>query len=230
MRRAFADGDWLPEEETYLDWHAPRLAFTVELIRTYIDTFAVRTILDVGQHFLTLLLKQQFEPEITVSTLGWANPRFLRPGVANTHYEFDLTNCTHITEPPTANRYGLILLAETLEHLYVSPGYVLPFLAKLLQPGGVLIIQTPNAVALTKRLTMLRGRNPYELIREDLENPGHFREYTMSELVAYGREARLRPYQQLYCDYWRPRRWPLRAAQRLYPPFREGLTIAFTLR
>ena len=57
--------------------------------------------------------------------------------------------------------------------------------------GGVLVVQTPNAVSLPRRLAMLGGRNPYELIREDATNPGHFREYTAAELRRYAAVAGL---------------------------------------
>ncbi len=56
-------------------------------------------------------------------------------------------------------------------------------------PGGYLILQTPNGISLGRRLQMLAGRYPLEMIREDRNNPGHFREYTRDELIACGRAA-----------------------------------------
>jgi hypothetical protein len=44
------------------------------------------------------------------------------------------------------------------------------------------VLQTPNAASLRKRIKLLIGRNPYERIRVDRSNPGHFREYTVNEL------------------------------------------------
>jgi len=79
--------------------------------------------------------------------------------------------------------YDLIVFAEVIEHLYTAPERVLRFLHSLLAPGGALILQTPNAAALRKRLKLLAGRNPYERIRPDRSNPGHFREYTVAELL-----------------------------------------------
>ena len=52
-----------------------------------------------------------------------------------------------------------------------------------------LLIGTPNAVSLNRRVSMLVGRNPYERIRTTINNPGHFREYTTAELRAYGKAA-----------------------------------------
>ena len=80
------------------------------------------------------------------------------------------------------------MMAEVIEHLYTSPKLVLGCIATLLDKKGYLVIQTPNAVALRKRLKMLKGKHPYEMIRETRTNPGHFREYTIEELVLFGRE------------------------------------------
>jgi hypothetical protein len=59
---------------------------------------------------------------------------------------------------------------------------VLRCAATWLEPSGLLVLQTPNAAALFKRLKLLAGRNPYHMIRETRTNPGHFREYTLTEL------------------------------------------------
>ena len=87
--------------------------------------------------------------------------------------------------------YELIIMAEVIEHLYTSPSLVLGFLQSLLRPGGLLIVQTPNALAIGRRFKMLLGRPPFELIRENPYNPGHFREYTARELEKYGRQLGL---------------------------------------
>ncbi len=52
---------------------------------------------------------------------------------------------------------------------------------------------TPNAARIRNRLRLLAGRNPFEQLREDSRNPGHFREYTVAELLALGREAGFEP-------------------------------------
>ena len=82
-------------------------------------------------------------------------------------------------------------MAEVIEHLYTAPKLVLSFLRALLTDRGVLIIQTPNAAALHKRAELLLGRNPYELIRETTNDPGHFREYTKKELIRIAEDAGL---------------------------------------
>jgi hypothetical protein len=36
---------------------------------------------------------------------------------------------------------------------------------------------------------MLLGKNPFEMIRTTLDNPGHFREYTINEMTSIAQEA-----------------------------------------
>jgi hypothetical protein len=86
-----------------------------------------------------------------------------------------------------------------IEHLYTSPKLVLGFLRRLVSPSGVLLIQTPNAVSLTKRVKLLAGAHPYEKIRETARNPGHFREYTAGELREY---AAASGFEVLHCRHY----------------------------
>jgi 2-polyprenyl-3-methyl-5-hydroxy-6-metoxy-1,4-benzoquinol methylase len=78
-----------------------------------------------------------------------------------------------------------------LEHVYTAARPVLTFVASLLRPGGTLILQTPNAVSLGRRTSMLRGNNPYGMIREEKINPGHFCEFTVKELRQAAESANL---------------------------------------
>jgi SAM-dependent methyltransferase len=142
-------------------------------------------ILDIGMSALPRLLRRRF-PEVSISTLGFMDARYWTPGEW-THFECDLND----PEFPWASvgTYEIIILAEVIEHLYTPPQKVLGSLRRLLKPGGWLVIQTPNAASLEKRLKLLWGGNPYEMIRETPDNPGHYREYTVSELRALVKSA-----------------------------------------
>ena len=99
------------------------------------------------------------------------------------HHQFDLNALQDGTRSKTkVGPYDIIVFAEVMEHLYTAPELVLPYLRELLVPNGVLVLQTPNAVSLRKRAKMALGMNPFERIRLERDNPGHFREYTASEL------------------------------------------------
>ncbi|RLD25746.1 MAG: hypothetical protein DRI70_06655 [Bacteroidetes bacterium] len=82
-------------------------------------------------------------------------------------------------------------MSEVIEHLYTSPVRVLSFLKTLLLPGGLILVTTPNGLSISRRLKLLFGIHPYEMIRESRVNPGHIREYTQSELINAGADAGL---------------------------------------
>ncbi len=56
---------------------------------------------------------------------------------------------------------------------------------RILKPGGVLIVTTPNLVSLRKRLWFLAGRNPIGQLKEFFYSEPfveHIREYTVNEV------------------------------------------------
>lgn len=166
-------------DDGYCAFHAPRYATLVSILDEYV-TSPDATILDIGESALTELLHDRYGARVDI--LGFVGDG---PRAHGRNWWFDLnlaaSEDSWRTDLP---RYDVIVMAEVIEHLHVAPRPVLAFLRSLLEPGGVLVIQTPNAVALHKRVEMLAGRNPYEEIREKQNDPGHFREYTKRELVA----------------------------------------------
>jgi SAM-dependent methyltransferase len=123
-----------------------------------------------------------------VDRLGFPDERF-PAAQGERHVDYDLNDADRRETWPELRGYDLVVCAEVIEHLRISPLHVLRLLREALRPGGWLVLQTPNAVRLGNRVRMLAGRNPFEPIREDAANPGHFREYTVGELLVLGREA-----------------------------------------
>ena len=76
---------------------------------------------------------------------------------------------------------GIVFL-ETLEHLNRWPEQVLDDIHKLLKPGGILLLSTPNLVRLSNRVRMLLGRPPNNPFKFTATGVHHVREYTFSEL------------------------------------------------
>lgn len=208
-----------PRDDVYVRTHARRYALLLDIVRD----LNPGKILVVGPSYESALLREAF-PAAAVNTLGWFDHRFpLREG--EQHTEFDLTGA----EYPELELHDLIVCAEVIEHLHVSPVPVLRFLADALAPGGRLVLQTPNATALPKRLHMLLGRNPYEPIRNEPSNPGHFHEYTVTELRAALDAAGLDVMRILtanYFDHGSRKNRAYRALGPLLPgTLREGITI-----
>jgi len=127
----------------------------------------------------------------------------------------------------------LILMSEVIEHLAFNPVTLWRELYRLLRPGGVLIVTTPNYYALRGRAwnisRFLRGHGGGLSVDEILATPTmghHWREFSLAEL---------RRYFQLLSPDWRIERalrlphryrrlaWLLDPVERLLPPLRDQI-------
>ena len=171
---------------SYLDYHRRRYEFLLNLVSSVLRGQTPRDgeplrVLDVGMSHQTRLVRAVF-PDVTLSTLGFFDHRFEQMARVE-HTAFDLNLSNDETKWPALEPFDFILFAEVIEHLYVPPTWVLRMLRALLRPGGVLLIQTPNPVNLARRLALLGGKSPFEIIRDDATNPGHYCEYTVEQLL-----------------------------------------------
>ena len=175
----------------YLKLHSERYAFLMNTISSLVaECDSPVNVVDIGPAYQTALLRT--DSRLIVDTVGFEDTRFpARPG--ERHTQFDLNDAQDRRKWPKLGQYDVAIMAEVIEHLYTSPRLVLACVATWLKPGGRLVVQTPNAVALRRRIKLLAGRHPYEMIRDQRTNPGHFREYTANELKRAGRGARLTP-------------------------------------
>jgi SAM-dependent methyltransferase len=208
-------------DEIYLRTHRERYALLLGLVRS----LNPETILVVGPGHESLLLR-----DVTatgkVDTLGWADHRYPR-NEGEQHLQHDLNDADH----PELEPYDVIVCAEVIEHLHVSAVPVFRYLAGALAPDGRLIVQTPNATAMPKRLRMLFGRNPYEPLRDEepSPNPGHFHEYTVAEMRDTLEAAGLAVERLVTANYFDHGSWKNRAYRALGPllpgTLREGITV-----
>ena len=229
------DRSTLDEEEwAYLKVQARRFELLMSLVEELRGELELdpaggdMRLLDVGPSFQTELFRRLY-PEAVVTTLGLepSAVSVARPG--ERHITFDLNDAFYPEAWPHVDPHPLIVMAEVIEHLYTSPVTVLRCAATWLEPSGLLVLQTPNAAALFNRLRLLAGRNPHKLIRETRTNPGHFREYTLSQLRFAAKAAGLdvvRWSRHNYFDGASPRGRFYKATRNVLPgPLRQGFTM-----
>lgn len=175
--------------QPYLEFHARRYTYLLDRVDWLLNNRFDEpwNILDIGPSFQTAMLRKKY-PNATIDTAGFQDHRF--PCRRHeSHVELNLNE----VEQPTLREYDIVLLAEVIEHLYAPPVRVLSNVKKWLKPGCSVIVQTPNPISLGKRLQLLAGHSPFEVIREDARNPGHFCEYTVKDMADIAREAGLEP-------------------------------------
>lgn len=90
--------------------------------------------------------------------------------------------------PVKDNSFDTVISNQVIEHVYDTDFY-LADIYRILKPGGILLITTPNAASLTDRLRVLIGKLPIAAevstrYRLGDKNPpaGHIRLYTFEQL------------------------------------------------
>ena len=228
--RSFATRFDDEESRRYARTHARRYELLLKLVSELVagcESDPVR-ILDVGPSHETDALRV-LHPAALVDSLGFLDPRFPPPRDGESHVEYDLNDAEDAATRPDIGPYDVIVCAEVVEHIHISPVHVLRMFASWLRPGGRVVVQTPNAAALARRAWLLAGRNPFEQIREDSRQAGHFREYTVAELVELAARAGLETVHAWRHNYFltgsRKNRALVRWERAVPPPLRQGITI-----
>ena len=188
-------------------------------------------ILDIAPHLLSEMMAA-CQPG-RVNTVG---VRFLEPAQShsrlNDHLDLDLNQLHEESGWRSFHQHDVVFMGEIIEHLHAAPSMVLGCVRRWVKPGGYLIIQTPNAVALSRRLKLLFGHHPYDMIVSG-KSALHIREYTGPELRDIGASLGLKLKRLHYENYFRnPDRQGLRRAlfhvfTRIPRSLREGMTMVF---
>lgn len=210
-------------QDKYLHYHARRYSTLLRLIKEKYKTGD--RVLDIGRSRFTQMLSDFLK--MPVDTIGFQAES---DSASGKHYNFNLNDCQEAKKwRRDIAPYDIIIFAEVIEHLFTSPNFVLGFINSITSPGGCLFLQTPNAVALHKRLIMLFGKNPYEKIRENNKNPGHFREYTRNEIDQYAIRSGFRVKKFIYGNYFDYRFSPDASNGILSQQFRRLLNRVYAL-
>ncbi len=228
------------EMKTYIHIHSKRFAYLIQKLkqlRQAIPDPQIR-IMDIGPSFFSELLMHNF-PNDEIYTMGFKSDEALGGHLSkkisqklDKFIPFDLNDAQYQDRYVPVPDCKIVVMAEVLEHLYTSPVLVYRFISTFMDTGAYLVVGTPNAVTFRNRILMLFGKNPFELIRLIRENPGHYREYTGSELIQLGKEAGLETHQLFWANYFsacssKGKMFDFFTSYFLPKKFRTGLTIIY---
>lgn len=217
-------------EVNYIIFHRKRYAFLLNLLSEYTSKYPKNRkikILDIGAWLELFLIKKYFN-NIIIDSLGFI-PDYLY-GLVRKHTKFDLNELQDYKKLPIKEKYDIIIMTEVIRYLYIRPELLFNFIKKILKPDGFLIVQSLNAVSLDKRINMFFGRNPHKRANLSKDEPYHFGEYTLSELILLGKNTGFN-YDKYYLrNYYNPPNKKYRFLElllKIYPNFREGITIIY---
>jgi len=95
----------------------------------------------------------------------------------------DLFNVEEDAFPYPDASFDVVSFCEIIEHLLMDPLHALREIHRVLQPGGHVVVTTPNVSRLENVLRVVGGVNIYDPYSAHTPYGRHNREYTMDELV-----------------------------------------------
>ncbi|MFA6242113.1 MAG: methyltransferase domain-containing protein [Candidatus Hydrogenedentales bacterium] len=146
------------EHESYRRFHERRHGMLLDLLNCHAQPRQKRC-LDIGGGGdvagAGAVIRERYAEELHAVDLGDDVEKGRQRGAISVPCNVDWERL-----PYEDSFFDLVLFASVVEHLY-NPHTVLREIARVLRPGGLLVLEAPNAVALGRRLDALMGRNPF---------------------------------------------------------------------
>jgi ubiquinone/menaquinone biosynthesis C-methylase UbiE len=144
--------------EDYQRFHHSRYQQLLELLARHAPERQERC-LDVGGGGdiaeMVTEIKAKYADEFHTVDLATDIDRLRKKGI-----QAQISNVDVQALPYEDGYFDIVIFASVLEHLY-NPTHTIAEIARVMRGGGILIVETPNAVAIGRRLDALWGENPF---------------------------------------------------------------------
>jgi SAM-dependent methyltransferase len=180
--------------ERYTETHAWRIIADMLLLPPVSSRDRV---LEIGPSAAGVLLKRMTGARVEALCIDDLNRNFLDPAGIPLHL------CDLVSEPPPIEEgsVDLVLFCEVLEHFTRHPGAALRNIVNIVKPGGRIFFSVPNFASVQKRLALLAGKNPQDMLSKTVPYYAHLREPTLDEALRWWREAGACVHRTGYTDY-----------------------------
>lgn len=144
----------------YHDWHEARVQTCLDHLATHLPRGRTLKMLDLGhdpkmgQRLVTM------GGELTGNVYPGTLVPSIPPGMPWTFKAFDLEQADGFPFPDQS--YDVVTAFEVIEHVLSTPRVLLRESARVLRPGGLLYLGTPNVCAWAKVRRLLSQVHPYD--------------------------------------------------------------------
>lgn len=171
--------------------HIRRYARTLETLVDHIQDND--NLLELGTSSVIPLALQQLKPGVDVTVtdfgyeLGTAGKMTCElNGHQRTKIPYYCVDLETMPLPAKDSIFDVVICCEVLEHMDVDPMFMLSEVNRVLKPGGIMLLTTPNITSTHALYKMLRGIEPYFFMQYHKDgNPyRHNYEYSMGGLTS----------------------------------------------
>lgn len=224
LRGVFRDA---AEQGAYLRDSWARIEVVLDLLESLDAQDRIHRVLELGAnpYVMTSLLQRRFDFQIELanyfegSETGERGVHVAERSGNRVEFPFSHFNIERDRFPYPDGTFDCVLFCEILEHLLVDADHAVGEIERVLRPGGIVVLTTPNATRLSNLYFLALGRNIYDGYSPNGPYGRHNREYTLAEvdelLTRHGfdcveeRVCNIQPLARrfTYLQWLRPRTW-----------------------
>lgn len=176
----------LEELKTYVTADFKRFVYTLGLVPERSGLKMLE--LGANPYFTTVLLKKFREGELQPANFfdhaGAEGSQRVAVHKTGEAFVFNYRQFNIETDafPYEDDSFDVVLFCEILEHLLIDPVHALVEIRRVLKPGGILVLTTPNVARLDNVRKIIAGENIYDPYSGYGPYGRHNREYTQQDL------------------------------------------------